>query len=194
MAHVRVPAQNIDIDDPERIRAFLAPFGITYERWPAARDAGPEASNEAILAAYAREIEELKARGGYVTADLINVTPDTPGIDAMLDRFSKEHTHSEDEVRFIVKGRGVFHIHPAEGQVFSVETVAGDLITVPANTRHWFHLCEERTIRAIRLFKDMAGWAPAYLEGGVHEQYTPVCWGPSFLRPAPELDGASAAP
>ncbi len=30
----------------------------------------------------------------------------------MLDRFKTEHTHDEDEVRFIIAGRGIFHIHP----------------------------------------------------------------------------------
>ena len=190
MAHVRVPSQNITLDDPERIRDFLAPFGITYERWPEGAASGPDADSEEILSAYAGEIERLKAKGGYVTADVINLTKATPGLDAMLERFQKEHTHSEDEIRFILKGRGIFHIHPTEGPVFSIETVAGDLITVPAGTRHWFHLCEERTIRAIRLFKDPAGWSPAYIEDGVHAEYSPVCLGPSYVSPAPGLGGA----
>ena len=33
----------------------------------------------------------------------------------MLAKFSTEHWHDEDEVRFIVRGRGLFHIHPREG-------------------------------------------------------------------------------
>jgi len=192
MAHVRVPSQNTTLDDPERIRDFLAPFGITYERWPASPLLGPDMSSEEILAAYAGEIEQLKARGGYVTADVINLTKDTPGLDAMLERFQKEHTHAEDEVRFILKGRGIFHIHPKAGPVFSIETTAGDLITVPAGTRHWFHLCDDKTIRAIRLFKDPAGWAPEYIDGGVHAEYIPVCLGPR--APAAGLGGAIKAP
>ncbi|MFN9915503.1 MAG: acireductone dioxygenase, partial [Pirellulaceae bacterium] len=47
-----------------------------------------------------------------MTADVINVHRETPGLDAMLARFNQEHTHSEDEVRFTVSGRGVFHLHP----------------------------------------------------------------------------------
>ena len=56
--------------------------------------------------AYAREIDALKARGGYVTADVIDVKPDTPNLDMMLAKFSREHWHDEDEVRFIIEGRG----------------------------------------------------------------------------------------
>ena len=82
----------------------------------------------------------------------------------MLAKFSQEHTHSEDEVRFTVQGSGVFHIHPPEGPVFGVQVESGDLINVPAGTRHWFDLCEDRTIRCIRLFLDPAGWAPHYVD------------------------------
>ena len=64
-----------------------------------------------ILAAYSREIEELKTRGGYVTADVIDVNPATPASRTMLAKFNREHWHDEDEVRFIIAGHGMFHIH-----------------------------------------------------------------------------------
>lgn len=126
----------------------------------------------------------MKEAGGYVTADVIDVTPATPGLDAMIAKFNKEHRHSEDEVRFIVKGRGVFHIHPDDERVFSIQLDAGDWINVPRGTRHWFDLCEDRTIRAIRLFQDKSGWTPHYVEQGVHADYLPVCWGPAFVDAA----------
>lgn len=181
MASIRIPVQGLTIEGDGRIAAFLAPFGMTYCRWPLEERVDPDATNDEILAAYAPEIDELKRRGGYVTADVINVTPDTPNLDAMLNRFNKEHRHSEDEVRFIVQGSGLFHIHPDGGPVFAITVEAGDLITVPAGTRHWFDLCATRTIRAIRLFQDMSGWTPEYVEGGVHDEYAPLCWGPHYI-------------
>lgn len=183
MANVTVPKENQRFDDVEEIRGFLAPYGIWYEKWPVEERVDPGATNEEILAAYAPEIERLKAAGGYVTADVVNVTPETPNLDAMLAKFSKEHTHTEDEIRFIVKGRGVFHIHGEDGRVFAIQVEGGDLINVPHGTKHWFDLCEERMIRAIRLFQDMAGWTPHYVDEGVHGEYLPVCWGPSFIAP-----------
>lgn len=182
MATVRIPAEDRTIEGEAAISAFLAPFGMTYRRWPLEERVSPDASSEEILAAYAPEIDELKRSGGYVTADVINVTPETPGLDAMLSKFNKEHRHTEDEVRFIVKGAGLFHIHPDNSPVFSITVEAGDLITVPAGTRHWFDLCATRTIRAIRLFQDTSGWTPHYVEGGVHESFAPLCWGPTYLR------------
>jgi len=181
MAVVTIPDEDRRIDDAEQIRAFLAPFGIWYEKWDVEGRIGAEAESEEILAAYAPEIERLKEQGGFVTADVINVTPETPGLDELLAKFDKEHTHSEDEVRFTVKGGGVFHIHPEGGPVFAVQVNAGDLINVPAGTRHWFNLCDDRTIRCIRLFEDPSGWTPHYIEGGVHEGYAPLCFGPDYV-------------
>ena len=181
MARIRIQDENREITEVAEIRAFLKPFGIWYEQWDVAGRIGPEATNDEILTAYAPEIERLKKAGNFVTADVINVSPATPGLDGMLAKFSKEHTHSEDEVRFTVKGSGVFHIHPSGGPVFAIQVVAGDLINVPQGTQHWFDLCSDKTIRCIRLFQDISGWTPHYIEQGVHERYTPVCLGPAYV-------------
>ncbi|HXY32617.1 MAG TPA: cupin domain-containing protein [Planctomycetaceae bacterium] len=181
MACVTISATGRRIEDPEQISAFLAPYGIWYERWDVAGRIGSDADNDAILSAFAGEIERLKARGGYVTADVINVSPATPGLEAMLARFSREHTHDDDEVRFVVRGRGIFHIHPDDDNVFAIQVEAGDLINVPAGTRHWFDLCAERVIHAIRLFRDPAGWSPNYTDSDLHLAHLPVCWGPAWL-------------
>jgi 1,2-dihydroxy-3-keto-5-methylthiopentene dioxygenase len=171
------------VSDRAAVTAFLARHGIDYERWTPAHAVGSDAPAEAILAAYAAEIAALKARGGYVTADVIDVTADTPNLDLMLAKFSREHWHDEDEVRFIIEGRGLFHVHPADGPVFAIEVEAGDLIRVPRGTHHWFDLCGERRIRAIRLFQDVSGWTPQYTGSGVDEQFDPVCFGPTYVRP-----------
>ena len=107
MATVTIPDENRTIDDPQRISDFLSPFGITYENWDVESRVGPDASSEEILAAYEPEIERLKTEGGFLTADVINVSPETPNLDQMLAKFDKEHTHNEDEVRFTIKGSGV---------------------------------------------------------------------------------------
>lgn len=182
MAIVTVPAEARRISDPAEIKQFLNEHGLHYEIWPLEDRVDPAAPPEAILAAYAPEIDELKARGGFVTADVIDIRPDTPNLDTMLQKFNKEHTHTEDEVRFILQGSGVFHINPGDRPVFGIEVHAGDLISVPLGTRHWFDLCGDRRIRAIRLFQDTTGWTPHYLPDGVHAGYEPLCMGPAWLR------------
>ena len=181
MAIVTIPGENRTIKDQQAIADYLATIGIDYERWEPKHQPNEGASAEAILAAYGGEIETLKARGGYVTADVIDVNSETPGLEAMLAKFNREHWHDEDEVRFIINGRGVFHIHPREGSVVAIEVEAGDLIRVPQGTWHWFNLCETREIRAIRLFQDPAGWAPNYTESGVDAGFEPICFGASYF-------------
>lgn len=182
MARVNIPDQNRDITDHQEMRTFLEQFGIQFEQWDVEGRIGADATNEEILAAYAPEIERLKTEHGFVTADVINVTPETPGLDEMLAKFDKEHLHTEDEVRFTVRGSGVFHINPEPAPVFSITVESGDLISVPNGTHHWFNLCGDKTIRCIRLFEDISGWTPHYMEQPVHENYAPLCMGPSYLE------------
>jgi 1,2-dihydroxy-3-keto-5-methylthiopentene dioxygenase len=180
MASINIPDQNRTLTQADEILAFLKPFGIWFEHWEVEGRLKPSATDADILAEYAPEIERVKAAGGFVTADVINVHPDTPNLDAMLAKFNKEHTHSEDEVRFTVEGKGVFHLHPENGPVFSVTVESGDMINVPRGTKHWFNLCDDRHIRCIRFFEDVTGWTPHYVEGGVHGDFSPMCFGPSY--------------
>jgi 1,2-dihydroxy-3-keto-5-methylthiopentene dioxygenase len=181
MALLRIPEQDRTLTESSEIATYLSERGIDYERLEGEVPTAP--SSDALLAAYADKIDALKARGGYVVADVIDVSAETPGLDAMLKRFSSEHWHDEDEVRLIAEGRGVFHIHPENGPVFALEVEAGDLIRVPRGTHHWFDLCGDRRIRAIRLFQDKSGWTPHYTESGVDSQFQPLCFGPSYLPP-----------
>ncbi len=190
MAMVRIPDQNRTLSDQASVAEYLASVGIDYERWEPAQPVEPGAPPEAVLSAYRSEIGRLKLRGGYVTADVIDVTPQTPGLEAMLAKFNREHWHDEDEVRFILEGRGLFHIRPRSGRVIAIEVEAGDLIRVPRGTWHWFDLCSDRRIRAIRLFQNPAGWTPHYTDSGVDKNYQPVCFGPSYLPP-PGVPGLS---
>jgi 1,2-dihydroxy-3-keto-5-methylthiopentene dioxygenase len=184
MAIIKIPTDNTTLTDHEAVTSFLAARGIDYERWTPAHHIDANAPAEAVLSAYAGEIDALKASGGYVTADVIDVKPETPNLDVMLAKFNREHWHDEDEVRFIIEGRGLFHVHLPDQPVFAIEVEAGDLIRVPRGTHHWFDLCTERRIRAIRLFQDVSGWTPHYTETGVDQGFQPVCFGPSYLTSA----------
>ena len=181
MARLSIPDENVTLIDANAIAAYLATCGVDYEQWVPAHIVASDAPADEILRAYAREIAELNRRGGYVTADVINVNPKTPGLDAMLAKFCREHIHTEDEVRFVVQGRGIFHINPKTSPVVGIEVEPGDLIRVPANTLHWFNLCSDKQIRCIRLFLDPAGWAPEYSESGVDGKFQPVCLGHSYV-------------
>ena len=74
------------------------------------------------------------------------------------------------------RGRGPLHPararrlpHPSRRtrRCWPSRSCPGDLIRVPRGTHHWFDLCSERNIRAIRLFQDVSGWTPQYTDTGV---------------------------
>jgi hypothetical protein len=95
MAVLTIVNENKTLEDAEEIASALANHGIDYERWTPVHPVADNAPAEEILRAYSREIEDLKRRGDYVTADVIDVTPATPGLDEMLARFNREHWHDD---------------------------------------------------------------------------------------------------
>ena len=188
MARVYVKSRDTMLEGDDEIKKLLRTIGVRYERWTLTAPVDPDADAEAILKAYQPEVERLKASGGYLTADVIALNPTTPNLPAILGKFRPEHTHDDDEVRFCVKGRGVFHLHPAGGAVVAVEMAPGDLISVPAGMMHWFDLAGEQTIRCIRLFKDASGWTPKYTESRLEQEFEPQV----FDRRKPRAAGANA--
>ena len=98
---------------------------------------------------------------------MINVKPETPGLDAMLTRFNREHCHDEDEVRFIVDGRGLFHIHPDGPDGVHARGRGRRPDPGPARDAPLVRPLHGPAIRAVRLFQDTSGWTPHYTESGV---------------------------
>jgi 1,2-dihydroxy-3-keto-5-methylthiopentene dioxygenase len=156
--------------DPTEIRDALATIDIGYERWSAAVEVQGRDAPQVILAAYAEWIEDLKRRGGYATADVIALSPDHPDRLALRKKFLDEHTHAEDEVRFFVAGRGAFYLH-VSGRVHAIICERGDLLRVPANTRHWFDTGPAPDLVAIRVFTHPSGWVAQYTGDGIAARF-----------------------
>ncbi|MDJ0834967.1 MAG: cupin domain-containing protein [Acidobacteriota bacterium] len=174
MAVLEIPDQDKVIRGYENIHAYLDARGIVFEEWHADRHPAKDADQDTILAAYQHQLKPLMEKGGYTVADVISVYPDTPNLGPIRQKFLSEHTHTEDEVRYFVEGQGLFWFNLGSDEpVFSVLCQAGDLISVPANTRHWFDLGEEPHVRAIRVFIDPSGWVPHYTESGIDKMYNP---------------------
>ena len=148
-------------EDHGEIAERLGEAGVLLERWEASRPLAEDADQEAILAAYAPEVERLKTRYGFASADVIALTPDHPDRGVLRAKFLDEHTHSDFEVRFFVRGQGLFYIH-RPGVVYGVLCQAGDLISVPAQTPHWFDMGAAPDFQCIRLFTTPEGWVAEY--------------------------------
>lgn len=113
-------------------------------------------------AARAELIASVKREHGYVDEDFIELKPDMPNLDEICAKFDKEHFHTEDEVRYVVAGAGVFDVRDADDQWIRIEVTPGDMIVIPARTYHRFYLTDQKQIRCMRLFANHDGWAPVY--------------------------------
>lgn len=176
MSQLTIYAENdpntalLSTDDFAEISMALGDAGIRIERWSADREITDDMDEETIIAAYQAEIDRLVAEGGYQTWDVVSMHPDHPEKEAFRKKFLDEHTHSEDEVRFFVRGQGLFILH-IEEKVFSVLCEKDDLISVPANTRHWFDMGPHPTFTAIRLFNNPEGWAANFTGDDIASEF-----------------------
>ena len=165
-----------ETEDFATIAAKVAELGLVLERWATGIDLSGTASDNEVLAAYADDIARIRARGGYQSEDVVRLTPDNPQGPALRAKFLAEHVHSDDEVRFFVEGSGLFYIR-GQGEVHALECTAGDLIVLPAGTRHWFDTGPRPRFTAIRLFTTPEGWQADYTGDAIAAhipQYDPV--------------------
>lgn len=156
----------------DEVQHYLTRHGVHYEFWPV--DPVPEnlrrksglndEEKESILASLKGNLDRISRERGYISHDLIVLnTESTPNLDDMLHNFHRTHHHTEDEVRYIVDGEGIFTL-TRDGDTFSITVTAGDLISVPVDTEHYFTLTESRNVKAVRLFQTKDGWVAIYKE------------------------------
>lgn len=143
--------------DHAAIAEQLARIGVDFEQWRAAQPIQPGDAPETIIAAYKADIDRINAERGFTTIDVVSIAPDNPNRETMRAKFLDEHYHVEDEVRFFVAGSGLFSLH-VDGKVYEVLCEAGDLISVPDKTTHWFDMGPEPAFVAIRFFQQADGW------------------------------------
>lgn len=170
MAEIRLHVNNERIADQQAVEEFLASNEVIYEKWDITKlpeslrenyALTDEQKNE-VLKSFETEIADISERRGYKTADVISLSETTPNLDQLLRNFQQEHHHTDDEVRFIVSGHGIFVIQGKDGNFFDVELEPGDLISVPENVRHYFTLMDDRKVVAVRIFVTTEGWVPIY--------------------------------
>lgn len=165
-------ALELRVAETAAIAEALRPLGVRFERWPA-KDIPAEASAEQVLEAYRPELDAFLGETGAGSADVIKLDPSHPQAAAMRAKFLNEHTHSEDEVRFFHAGSGNFILH-VNGKIYDAFCTAGDLISVPANTLHWFDAGEAPSFTAVRVFTDTSGWVPHFTESGISERFPAI--------------------
>ena len=157
-------------EDAGAMAAELGKIGVDFARWESPVKLSGEEPAEEILAAYRPYLDALMGATGAGSADVIKMTPDNPAAPALREKFLKEHTHSEDEIRFFVQGSGHFVIHE-NGRVYDAFCEQGDLLRVPANAKHWFDAGEKPLFTALRVFTDTSGWVAQFTGDDISSRF-----------------------
>lgn len=147
--------------DHAAIAEQLAGIDVQFERWSAACELADDADQAAVIAAYQASIDRLMRQYGFQSVDVVSLQADHPQKAEFRGKFLAEHIHDDFEVRFFVDGKGLFYLHVG-GKVYAVLCERGDLISVPANTTHWFDMGENPHFKCIRLFTTQDGWVASF--------------------------------
>jgi 1,2-dihydroxy-3-keto-5-methylthiopentene dioxygenase len=147
--------------DVDVITEQLNGLGARFSRWEV-KELSADPSQDEVLAAYADEIAAVNSAQGYTYVDVMTMTPSDSEEyreKALTSRakFLNEHQHDDDEDRFFARGTGVFYLHVG-GKVYAVFCEAGDVISVPVNTTHWFDMGLRPDYVSVRFFHDDDGW------------------------------------
>jgi len=147
---------------PSEIAVELKKLGVRYENWPVVEGLPPTPTSEEVLAAYRTHVDRVVETEGYILVDAMHMTPSTDpewreNAANARKKFLAEHTHDDDEDRFFARGAGVFYLH-VDGKVYGILCEAGDLLSVPKNTTHWFDMGTTPNYISIRFFHDDDGW------------------------------------
>ena len=159
-----------DSQEHAEIAARLASIGVRFEQWQTDEDVVAGDREDKIMSAYQADIDHLIEAEGYQAVDIVSIAPDHPDKAEMRQKFLAEHTHLDDEVRFFVDGHGLFSLHVA-AEVYEVLCKKGDLISVPANTKHWFDMGPNPRFVAIRFFNDPEGWVAQYTGSDISDRF-----------------------
>lgn len=131
----------------EDIAATLAEQGVRFERWQASAPIQPGAGDQEVISAYRQSIDQLMAEQACTQVDVVRE------VDPQL---RDEHACEETQLRFFAAGRGLFSLHIG-GYIYAVLCEKGDLIGVPAGTRHWVDMGEDPRFVVVRVYNEAAG-------------------------------------
>jgi 1,2-dihydroxy-3-keto-5-methylthiopentene dioxygenase len=157
-------------EDAGRMARELGRIGVQFDRWESPVSLSPDDDADVILEAYRPYLDALMGAKGAGSADVLKLTPDNPNAAALRQKFLSEHIHTEDEIRFFVHGGGHFIMH-VDGKVYDAYCEAGDLISVPANTKHWFDAGEKPFFTALRVFTDPSGWVAHFTGDRIADRF-----------------------
>jgi 1,2-dihydroxy-3-keto-5-methylthiopentene dioxygenase len=160
--------------DFDTIHDVLAGLGARFSRWEL-KELPENATQEQVLELYRSEIDAVNAAHGYTLVDVVSIERDDTEAyreqaATARQKFLNEHEHDDDEDRFFASGSGVFYLHVG-GKVHAVFCEAGDLLSVPKDTTHWFDMGTTPSYVSVRFFHDDDGWVGNFTGSDVSSRF-----------------------
>lgn len=164
----------LQTSDPAAIAGEMDAIGVHFSRHDLV-EVPVGTLQDGVIEAYRPLIDALVAEHGYTLIDVAQLHPsDDEAAQATAAaarlKFLNEHTHDEEEIRFFSQGSGVFYLH-VQGKVFAMVCTAGDLLSVPANTTHWFDMGTRPDFTAIRFFHTDDGWVGNFTGSDISQSF-----------------------
>ena len=129
------------------ITRYLDNIGIFYTQVPTREDI----------------IEYIRDQYDVPYNDTIKIDSSTPNYPELRKKFNREHIHTDYEMRLFTHGSAKFYFKEQDN-VYELTVGPNDLISVPANVKHWFEAGDNPNFAAIRFFTEKDGWEAHYTE------------------------------
>ncbi|MFT7518020.1 MAG: 1,2-dihydroxy-3-keto-5-methylthiopentene dioxygenase [Kiritimatiellia bacterium] len=162
------------VTDFDTVAATLRTIGYNLQTWSVGddealaallqKDALSTEEKEQVLDTLDHYFQTLKTDKGYAARDLVVLHPAIPGLDEKLKTFATPHTHTDDEVRYVIDGDGVFGLVLSDGEQAEIMVERQEYLSVPANAEHWFRLSSSKRIKCIRYFAENPVWQADFTE------------------------------
>lgn len=167
----------LSTSDRTAIASELEAIGVVYDHVPVADALPAGATQEEVIAAHQDLVDRLCAEHGYTLVDVAQLHLDESSADdlkatagAARQKFLNEHTHDEEEIRYFSHGAGIFYLHVGD-RVLAMHCTAGDLLSVPALTTHWFDMGSLPDFTAIRFFRTDDGWVGTFTGSDIASRF-----------------------
>ncbi|SDA68103.1 1,2-dihydroxy-3-keto-5-methylthiopentene dioxygenase [Pseudomonas sp. NFPP33] len=148
--HTSPELPNKVLNHADDIASTLAAVGIDYRQMELPAALRPGCEQAEFDAAYGLWLQAFMGKEGHVHQELFNLQRNHPQKLELRARYLDEQVQSSASTWLFLGGFAQLSVH-LDGYVYVLQGERGDLLTLPAGTRHWFDLGEEPHLLALRL-------------------------------------------
>jgi methylthioribulose-1-phosphate dehydratase len=106
------------------------------------------------------ELKEICRERKYKNNDIKEIDVKNSGYAEMTKIFATEHLHSDEEIRYVLKGSGYFDVRDKQDNWVRIQVTRGDLIILPEGIYHRYVPDLTNFIKVMRIFQEEPKWTP----------------------------------